>query len=861
MNSFALLLGEMDADLAHALSSFTVDVSSCGVVVTSATLDDCPIVYTNPAFLAMTGYAEEEVLGRNCRFMQGADRSQPHRELMRSALKAQQAVTVELRNYRKDGTLFWCCLTMTPFRNEAGCVTHFIGMQTDITARKMSEEALAFQSTHDAQTGLPNRILLQRELGEWMCDSTLAAAGLTIAALEINQFMNLCAGIDNRAAETVVHAVAEQIQGCLNDGELLARHSAGGFSIVMKGAAQDTVSARCLEIQRAVSRAIQLPVQTLYLSSSMGVALFPRDGRNAENLVRFADMALSQVGESGCNAYQFYADDMTRRMRDRLALVAALRAAISNGELCVYYQPQVELNTGKVIGCEALARWYSPTYGQVVPDVFIPIAEETGLIDEIGAWVLERALSDLAARRAAGLPSIAVAVNVSPVQLRDPRLADRIDELLKTWDVTSDLLVLEVTEAVLMEDTPASKSNLARLQALGIGLALDDFGTGYSSLSYLKRIPFKKVKIDHSFVQEVIEDADDAAIVKAIISMAHTLGIVVVAEGVETEAQCTFLRECMCNEIQGFLFSKPLPVAEFNAFLATAPSLPAHLLESKKPLRTLLIVDDEINIVASLRRLLRRDEYLILTANSGAEGLALLETNPVDVILSDQRMPGMTGVEFLSIAKIRFPDTVRLVLSGYTELQSVTDAINEGAIYKFLTKPWDDAKLRGHIQEAFQRKELADEVQRLTRQVYKANQELAAANRQQHELLDLKQQQIMRDASSLQIVREALQHISLAVVAVDDCDMIAFANDAAVRLLSERGFLLGGDARALLPELFSCPALPAPSDLSAPSVTSGHPVQLDGKQYRLCCHAMGKGSDSRGRLLTMAPIHFEEQTL
>ncbi|OIQ74474.1 hydrogenase transcriptional regulatory protein hupR1 [mine drainage metagenome] len=265
---------------------------------------------------------------------------------------------------------------------------------------------------------------------------------------------------------------------------------------------------------------------------------------------------------------------------------------------------------------------------------------------------------------------------------------------------------------------------------------MDDFGTGYSSLSYLKRFPFDQIKIDQSFVSDITTNASDAMLVRVIVSMAHGFGMKVIAEGVETEAQCEILRTSVCDEIQGYFFSRPIAAQAIEELFCAGRQLPAHLLRLQKPLRTLLLVDDESNIVAALKRLLRRDGYEILTASSGQAGLDLLAKQKVGVILSDQRMPGMTGVEFLRKAKTLYPDTIRIVLSGYTELRSVTDAINEGAIYRFLTKPWEDEPLREQIRKAFEYKDVIEENRQLDIKVRTANQELVAANRQLSAMLE-----------------------------------------------------------------------------------------------------------------------------
>jgi len=381
----------------------------------------------------------------------------------------------------------------------------------------------------------------------------------------------------------------------------------------------------------------------------------------------------------------------------------------------------------------------------------------------------------------------------------------------------------------VMTDVERAIDVLNQLKALGVKLSIDDFGTGYSSLSYLKQFPIDVLKIDRSFIREISQHSNDAAISDAIISMAHSLGIQVIAEGVETEAQCEFLSRNMCDEIQGFLFSPALPADEMELLLKEGRRLPEHLLRLHKRPRTLLLVDDEPNILAALKRLMRGAGYRIVTAGSGRDGLEVLAKQNVDVIVSDQRMPGMTGVDFLRTVKTMYPDTVRIVLSGFTELQSVTDAVNEGAIYKFLTKPWDDAQLREHIEEAFQHKEMADENRRLGLEVRAANYGLAQANRQLEEVLRQKQLQIKNDGITLGIVREALQHVPLPMIGLDEEDVVAFANAAAM-------------------ELFKSPAL----RLGSEAVEDGETcvAELHGASFEVVSRSMGRGTQSRGRLIT-----------
>jgi EAL domain-containing protein (putative c-di-GMP-specific phosphodiesterase class I)/FixJ family two-component response regulator len=553
---------------------------------------------------------------------------------------------------------------------------------------------------------------------------------------------------------------------------------------------------------------------------------------------------MGSAKQAGRNNFKFYTSELSVRIEERLAMQGQLRLALEREEFVLHYQPQVDLCDGRIVGMEALVRWNHPERGQVQPAEFIGLAEESGLIVPIGAWVIRTACAQAKAWQDAGCGKFRIAVNLSMRQFAQADLVEYIAAVLQETGLDAQSLEIELTESSVMTDVERSIDILHRFKALGLHMSIDDFGTGYSSLSYLKRFPIDVLKIDQSFVRD-IETADDAAIVKAIISMAHSLGMRVIAEGVETESQCDFLRLNMCDEIQGYLFSKPTDAARMGEMLQQDLRLPSKLLRFEKPPRTLLLVDDESNILNSLKRLLRGGHFKILTAGSGQAGLDIMAQQAVDVIVSDQRMPGMTGVEFLGIAKNLYPDTVRIVLSGYTELHSVTDAVNQGAIYKFLTKPWDDEQLKGHIEEAFRRKEMADENRRLNLEVSTANQELAAANRKLEALVKMKQQQIARDEISLDIVREALRQIPLAVIGVDDDDMAVFANDAAQSLFDKTASILGSDIKQLIP------------DLNHATDSSGNQpcmVEVGGSFYEVISRRMGHASRSRGKLMTLSPV-------
>ena len=464
-------------------------------------------------------------------------------------------------------------------------------------------------------------------------------------------------------------------------------------------------------VQAALKQPVRLGSVSVCPQGLIGAARGPADGRHGEALLKAAKMALQAV--QGAEGVRLFEPALQAQALQALQREAALRDALALGELSLVYQPQVSLATGRVSGVEALLRWQSPQLGAVPPDQFVPLAEQSGLIAPIGDWVIREACAQAQRWRAAGLPAIRMSVNISPVQFQLGDVAQTIVQALADSGLPPSQFGIEVTESALQHDHAHVAATLHSLRALGIEIALDDFGTGYSSLSRLRELPINLLKVDRSFVSDVTAAPQSASMTRSIITLAHGLQMPVLAEGVETEGQLAMLVANGCDSIQGYLFSRPLAPEALAELLRSGRGLDGHLQPAPPRQRTLLLVDDEQHILSALRRLFRADGYTVLCASSGGQALELLATHAVDVILSDQRMPGMTGVEFLRRARALHPAAVRITLSGFTDLQSIIDAVNEGAVYKFLTKPWDDARLRAHVAEAFARKELADDNQRL----------------------------------------------------------------------------------------------------------------------------------------------------
>lgn len=748
---------------------------------------------------------------------------------------------VQLR--RKDGAGHWVQLTCYA-RHDPGCAPYYLWWIADLAPLKEHEARLAFHHTHDKVTGLPNRELFMDRLQQAMLHAQRRGDMLALLCIGIDNYNLVNESLGHAAGDQVLAGAAQRLRAGLRDHDTAALLGGNEFVVILEELQHAAgVMPVCENLFASLAPALPVAGQQVHAAASIGITLYPQDGKDSATLLRYADMALTRARDQGGGKYQYFSSEMNHRTLERIGMEAALRLAVFRDELQLQYQPLADLQTGATASLEALVRWQHPVLGLISANRFVPVAEDAGLIHAIGNWVLRRACHDLRSWRDAGLPPLRVALNVSPRQFRNPDFANGVVAALTEFNLPPDALALEITESVLMLDSPATATTLDQLKNLGVSLVLDDFGTGYSSLSNLKRYPFDSVKIDCAYIRDIVTDTGDAALAKTIISMAHNLGIQVTAEGVETEAQCDFLRRHMCDLIQGYFYSPPLKPDEVLALQQSGRALPSHLLRIQQQRRSLLLVDDEQNIVSALKRLLRRDGYEMYTANSGQQGLDVLAQHEVDVIVSDQRMPGMLGADFLRKAKELYPDTIRIMLSGYTELQSVTDAVNEGAIYKFLTKPWEDELLRGHIADAFRLKGISDDNERLNLEVRTANQELAAANRRMGELLAQKQQQISHGEVSLHVARELLQHVPLPVLGLDDEGMIAFVNAAADHLFRHAGALLGNEAALVLPDLF-------PSD--GGPLESGHATTVGDTRFMVTVCRMGEQSASRGSLVMLS---------
>ena len=562
-----------DEDL--KLRDRAIESSVSAICITDNLAADDPIVYVNPAFERITGYSSQEVLGRNARLLQGTDLAQPELITIRAALHDERPCHVVLRNYRKDGSMYWNELNISPVRNDAGVVTHYIGVHSDITAAKTHQDELARQANHDSLTGLPNRNLLWDRIDRACVRTQRYGDFAAVAFLDLDNFKLVNDSLGHTLGDHLLRAVAARLASSVRAMDTVARLGGDEFVLVLSDhKSAESVSGELQRIVESFSQPFSVDDRDVFITASVGVALYPQDANDPETLMKNAELAMYRAKDSGRNAYRLYTADLQVRVTERLTLEGMLRRALERGELALHYQPQVDLRTNRIFGCEALLRWNQPDLGMVGPAKFIPLAEETGLIVPIGEWVVRTACLQTKAWQNAGLPAITVAVNISARQFREANLLQLVAKILAETGLDPAQLELEVTESVIMHDAQYVIATLQAFRDMGVRLSVDDFGTGYSSLSYLKRFPVDRLKIDQSFVRDITADPDDAAIAQAVITLGHTMNLRVIAEGVETPEQLAFLRRNQCDEMQGYLFGKPMPAHEFGKLLESGRTLP-----------------------------------------------------------------------------------------------------------------------------------------------------------------------------------------------------------------------------------------------------------------------------------------------
>ena len=558
----------MRAEKSLRLREKVIEVSSNAIIICSSQEPDYAVEYVNPAFESITGYSAADVIGKSLRSLQGTSQDHQNIEEISAALREKREGHAVLRNYRKDGSGYWNDLYIAPVRDDDGQIINFVVAQYDISAVMRYEAELEFQARHDALTGLANRNLLNERLERAISSARHGSTELWVVFVDLDRFKFINDTLGHEAGDILLKVLAERLKLAVREADTVARMGGDEFVLVLpEGASRGAGMAVIQNIMDAVAEPLTIQSHEFFLTCSIGIAAYPSDGGTAETLTKHADIAMYRAKEMGRNTWQFYTPAMSERTLERLEIEADLRHALERNQFVLHYQPQLDLVSGNIVGMEVLLRWNHPQHGTIAPSRFIALAEEMGLIIPIGAWVLRQACAQTQAWRVAGMAELRVAVNLSPRQFTQKGLVQSIESILHDTGLDARLVELEVTESMVMTDVDNAITILRDLKHLGVQIAIDDFGTGYSSLSYLRRFPIDVLKIDQSFVNDIVMQADDAAIVRAIISLAHGLRLKVIAEGVETVEQLGFLRNHGCNQVQGYLFSRPVPAEEFAALV------------------------------------------------------------------------------------------------------------------------------------------------------------------------------------------------------------------------------------------------------------------------------------------------------
>jgi len=556
-------LQQLNQQLSQAARVF--DHSIEGIIITDS---EQRILRVNRAFTNITGYSEAESVGQTPRILNSGRQDTAFYSSMWASINRHGQWQGEIWNRRKNGEIYPEWLTVSVVHGAAGEVSHYIGIFADITERKHAEEHILHLAHHDALTNLPNRLLFFDRLEQSIHQAKRNRRKVALLFIDLDFFKNINDSIGHQVGDMLLQAVAKRLSSAVREGDTVARLGGDEFVVTLPGVreAEDAVQV-AQKIIQAIAQPYEVGGYTLNITASIGLSVYPDDGHDVVTLVKNADTAMYHTKEQGRNDYQFFTKEMNARARERMQLENALRSALANGEFHLAYQPQYALRDGAISGIEVLLRWQHPQLGTISPAKFIPIAEEIGVITAMGEWVLREGCRQYVAWYHGREDGPRLAVNISAMQFRQTDLVALVEQVLAETGMPAQRLELEITEGIFMESADVAVSTLQRLHDCGIQITLDDFGTGYSSLGYIKQFSIDRIKIDQSFVRDLTESRDDEEIVSAVVSLARSLHLQVLAEGVETEAQLEKLRALGCDEVQGFYLSRPLTAAKVAQLL------------------------------------------------------------------------------------------------------------------------------------------------------------------------------------------------------------------------------------------------------------------------------------------------------
>lgn len=772
-----------------------------------------PLVWVNPAYERLTGYRQSELLGRNPRFLQVDDGDASARQRLRDAIAQGLPAAATLLNRRKDGSLFLNHVRISPLPSESARPRHYVGLAHCLGEPEHTQPVGA--------NGESREQLLHQSLQQALEHALATGSRFALLLIQV-------AGA-KASAHAAGRLMAEQLAGqSIPNGAKLLQLSEQDSAIVLDPAPPiETLVGLAQDLREALrDRGAE--------HCAVGVSLYPGDGQSAVELQAAAKQALARATQrSPAGGLSFFGSAHQEQWHLGHQLQQDLRQALASPEpqFHLQYQPLIELDGGWMVGMEALLRWEHPERGCIGPDTFIPVAEASGLICELGDWVLETALVELKKVDRLTPRPLRMAVNVSAQQLRQAGFAARIQALLQRHAIAPSQLELEITERCVTVGDKAIEACLHELRRLNVRLAIDDFGTGYANLQGLTLLPVDVLKIDRSLTQSAVQSGSALSVARMVCELARALHMQVVAEGIETATELALFRRFGATYGQGFLISHPIDAEALHALVQR--QLPLASEPEQENLPHLLLLDDEAHIISALKRSFRREPWRVHGTTSPEEAMRLLAQHPVGVVICDQRMPEMNGTEFFRQVRLSHPKVVRVLLSGYSEISAVTAAINEGAVWKVLSKPWDDEDLRQQVRLAFDLFRQSTETERQQRE---ADQRAEALRLQLQDLQD----RLARKIAALAATRAWLLELPVALLGLDPLETIVFSNDAADRLFGEARPLIGASLRACLPEALAALAL------------EGGQLDWHGQRYRVHVQPM---PEQAGRLLCLIPSH------
>jgi diguanylate cyclase (GGDEF)-like protein/PAS domain S-box-containing protein len=561
-----LAVQRANAENSLRLAAAVFDSTTEGVVIT----DLVPrIIAVNRAYTEITGFSEAEIIGCNPGIVQSGRQDEAFYQALWTSLLERGHWQGEIWNRRKNGEIYPQLLTISTVRDSGGAATNYVGVMTDISQIKQSEANLERLAHYDPLTGLPNRLLIQSRVEHALAHARREGSQVAILFVDLDRFKNINDSLGHPVGDRLLQQITQRIDGRVRGDDTFGRLGGDEFLIVLEDIQQPGDAAH---VAREVLQILEAPFSLqgyadIYIGASIGISLYPQDGEDAAELVQYADAAMYQAKEKGRNTLRFYTPELSTAVTHRMELESRMRRALAQEEFTLHYQPQVELPSSRIMGCEALVRWRDPDKGLVSPADFIPLAEETGLIVPLGDWVIRTACAQFRRWVDTAPTPFCMAINLSARQLQQPGFVDRMAEIIAEYQLPAERIKLELTESMIMASGAEAVKLLGAIKGLGVRLSIDDFGTGYSSLAYLKRFPIDELKIDRGFVKDIPQDENDAEIAATIIAMAHNLRLTVVAEGVETEEQAAFLARHGCQAYQGFLFHPPLEADAFDRLL------------------------------------------------------------------------------------------------------------------------------------------------------------------------------------------------------------------------------------------------------------------------------------------------------